>query len=347
MREKMNRYINIITPFAVLEAYLVIRLLHDVRSEFKFWERGLVPNLLEFVGFVATAYLLIITIHLIRAKVPAEIPNAKSLFKRHFLQLFIVIVIGKIIVGLLGAFLLNMFYGEVTVANLLLIYIISMSYAAMYWMTLTGVNYMVSYSEAKLKTKRLSKEKTEAELLYLKSQINPHTLFNVINNIYFLMDEDVAKAKTALSTYSDMLSYQLYDCEDKLISLSGEIGYIEDNIVIERIRREQLNVDLKIGSLEFQKQIPPFILLPFIENAFKHLGGDNSVEISIHTTKTQILFAVKNSLEHIGKTHNTWGIGLKNVNKRLDLLFPDRYKLDVTKSDKNYNVILELTYNED
>jgi len=346
VKEKCHKFIYWFTPLAIIEAYTVVRLLHDVPTNFKFWQRSWTVNLLEFICFVASAYLLIAIVHMIRSKIKIDVSKTSKIGLKLLIQLLVILAAGTILVGSLGTVLDHVFYGSIKLFDILVIYIISLSYATMYWLLLTGVEIFSSYTEGEINSEKLSKEKTDAELKYLKSQINPHTLFNVINNIYFLMDQDVKKAKKTLSTFSDMLSYQLYDCDTNLIHINKEIEYINNYIEIERLRREHIKIDFSIGSLIYHTSIPPFILLPFIENAFKHIGGENWVNFSISTTENQFLFTAENAIERIKENHETGGIGLENVNKRLGLLFPAKHKIEIIKSENSYKVVLELMYDE-
>jgi len=347
MKADGNKYIYLITPFAMLESYSVVRALHDTSHEFKFWERGWTVNFLEFVLFMATGYLLVGLVHLTRSKYKITASNPKRLLQQMTTQLGIFILAGSVLVGVLGPALMELFYEEVTTFDLLLIYIISMSYSTMYWMTITGIAFFNSSVQTKLKVEQMALERKESELKYLKSQIQPHTFFNVMNNIYFLMDEDVTKAKATLSTFSDMLSYQLYDCDAELVELVNEIEYISNYIEIERIRREQVKIrfDVDISSTP-TRLLPPFLLLPFVENTFKHLGTKNWVSLSVKTSKNQFQFIAENAVDIINGNECTQGIGLNNVRKRLDLLFPEKHILKITKSDESYKVVLELMYDE-
>src|SRR5438445_12586327 len=119
----------------------------------------------------------------------------------------------------------------------------------------------------------MAKEKAEAELGFLKSQINPHFLFNSLNSVYFLIDKNNAGARDALHKFSDMLRYQLYEIKDEKIPIEKEISFIRDYIDIQRLRREaNCSVNLEIGKEVKGFSIEPLLLVPFVENSFKHLS---------------------------------------------------------------------------
>ncbi len=190
----------------------------------------------------------------------------------------------------------------------------------------------------------------EAELKFLKSQINPHFLFNALNNLYSLTLEKSNKAPEVVLKISALLDYMLYECNDKYISLSKEIDSLHNYIELQRIRfgeNAKFNVDIK-EDMNFHK-IAPLLILPFIENAFKHGLSrnieDGEIEIKLHTDNNNLILKVKNSYistpESSEEDDIHQGIGLKNVKKRLALQYNNKYKLNI--SDANNYFIVDLT----
>lgn len=206
-----------------------------------------------------------------------------------------------------------------------------------------------------LQTKRrqqlLEKEKLETELNFLKNQFNPHFLFNTINSIFFLIHKNPDMASASLAKFSELLRYQLYECNDKQIALNKEIGYLENSIELEKLR---LNNNVKV-SFDYQRQpmahlsIAPFILMTFVENAFKHVSKHadepNWIRIQLVLEEQQLLFTVANSTaadEYQPPLIDYGGIGLKNVQRRLDLVYPGQYDLDIRRENNCFEVILQL-----
>jgi two-component system LytT family sensor kinase len=197
----------------------------------------------------------------------------------------------------------------------------------------------------------LEKERLESELNFLKAQINPHFLFNVINSVYVLIEEDKKLASQALLQFSDLLRYQLYDCTNKLTSFSRELEFLNDYVNLERLRiGESVEVKFHSDVADDNLEIAPFILIPFIENAFKHRShnkGGNYIYISTNVKNNVLHFSVKNTYDELDAPNKTQGgIGLVNAQRRLDLLYLDRHEMVVSKADGVYEMNLKIDMNE-
>ncbi len=195
---------------------------------------------------------------------------------------------------------------------------------------------------------QLEKKNLESELEMLKSQINPHFIFNTLNTIYFLMEQkEDERAKEALLKFSDTLSHQLYDYNKDWIDLSKEVDYIENYIELQRLRHDEELLDL---TFELPKdtngyQIAPMLLIPFVENAFKHSTNSKKYKVDIRLgVKDGVLsFSTENTVNPYRRPHNgAGGIGLKNVQRRLDLTYPDHYELDLKDDGELYKANLKI-----
>lgn len=194
--------------------------------------------------------------------------------------------------------------------------------------------------------RKIELEKLNAELEYLKAQINPHFLFNSLNTVFFQIDKQNTAARETLSKFSDMLRYQLYECNGKEIDIGKEIHYIKNYVELQRLRKDE-HYDIRFSFADELKNftLPPLLLLPFIENAFKHVShfSDKKNIIDIDIRKTGDTFQLKVSNTKDPKTVLTsGGIGLKNVQRRLELLYNYRYTLTITDQPENFNVLLNL-----
>ncbi len=202
------------------------------------------------------------------------------------------------------------------------------------------------------RNKLLEKERLETELNFLKSQINPHFLFNALNSIYVLIEEDKKLAAETLLKFSDMLRYQLYDCSEQKMSIGKELAFLSDYAALEKMRNsEYLQVTFDIPEDIASLQIPPFLLLPFIENAFKHISHHtdtrNYINICFARTQKELTFSVINSYDAQPMfPQQQGGIGLQNVKRRLELLYPGRHTLDVNTHDAVYSIKLILEIND-
>jgi len=212
-----------------------------------------------------------------------------------------------------------------------------------------------NWLETEKRQHRLEKEKLEAELKYLKSQINPHFLFNTINSIFALIPRNPDLASESLATFSDMLRYQLYECNDETIALSKEVEFISNFIDLEQLRlntrHTHMQFDIRNHTSNGQT-IAPFILIPFIENAFKHVskgkGQKNFITMDLSTDDAGLRLYLSNSTENKERkpeelTQNG-GIGLKNVQRRLNLIYNERYRLHLETKDHTFSVNLEIVW---
>lgn len=197
----------------------------------------------------------------------------------------------------------------------------------------------------------LSKQKTESELKNLKDQVNPHFLFNNLNSLYVLSQTNPTEVSEYILQLSDLLRYQIYEAaEKKEIELKKEIAFIKNYINLEKIRRDNLKVDFSLtGKMKAQK-ITPFLLLPFIENAFKHSNNisENLAEIAVHLNikEDDLFLDITNTIGDKPPSSNG-GVGLKNIRKRLALLYPNRHKLSKTVLNGKYQVHLFIKLKRD
>jgi len=192
-----------------------------------------------------------------------------------------------------------------------------------------------------------AREKAEAELNFLKSQINPHFVFNTLNSVYFLIHKDNAEARGALHKFSEMLRYQLYEVKDDKIPVEKEIHYLKDYMDLQQLRKdEHYTVQFRCAPDVKGFSIEPLILLPFVENAFKHISHypdkANYVIVELSIQRNQFLFSVTNSKEAQPTTEQQGGIGLKNVRRRLELLYPRRHELTIDNTDHTFTIQLKL-----
>jgi sensor histidine kinase YesM len=201
-------------------------------------------------------------------------------------------------------------------------------------------------------TQQLEKEKLEAGLKLLKSQINPHFLFNTLNNLYALTLQHSAKAPEVVYKLSQLMNYMLYDSNQPDVALLKEIQYIQNYIALEKVRYDSLDVSLNVYDVPDSIRIAPLLMLPFVENAFKHgvsnQLSDGWIRIDILMQDDTLVLKVENSKNTMltpGQKPVS-GIGLQNVRKRLELIYPDRYSLQLLDDVETYLAILRITLTE-
>jgi two-component system LytT family sensor kinase len=211
---------------------------------------------------------------------------------------------------------------------------------------------LADYAKAQRRLGEMAREKAEAELAFLKSQINPHFLFNSLNSVYFLIDKNNMDARNALHKFSEMLRYQLYEIRGQKIPIEKEIGFINDYIHLQRLRQEEnCTIKLHIDETAGKLMIEPLLLAPFVENSFKHLshygnGRMNEIIIDLTRQNDVIVFNVSNTTEAArSEETQVGGIGLSNVKRRLELLYPHRHQLDILQRDGWFDIKLVLELN--
>lgn len=197
---------------------------------------------------------------------------------------------------------------------------------------------------------QLRQEKLESELKFLKSQIHPHFLFNTLNNLYALTLDKSDKAPEVVLKLSDLLSYMLYECNAGYVLLEKEVKLLHDYLDLEKIRyQNELKTNFNIHGQIVGKQIAPLLLLPFVENAFKHGLSKNITKpwlnVTLDINDNFFTFKVENNKPLINQTDEsgyTEGIGLKNVRRRLDLIYGNKYILEVKDDEASFLIQLKL-----
>lgn len=205
------------------------------------------------------------------------------------------------------------------------------------------------FEEIKLK-EELAQKNHETEISLIKSQINPHFLFNTINNIDILITKDSAKASEYLNKLSDILRYMVYETKAEKISLATEINYIKKYLELQKIRTTNPNyVNFEVSGNFKNLTIAPMIFFPFIENAFKHTENNkksNTIEIKLLITEKAVNFECKNTYQiSSDKNKDYGGLGNELTEKRLKLLYPENHTLKINNTNGIYDVKLTLYEN--
>ena len=312
---------------------------HQLNFNINLLVRALIPN----IGFAAAVY---INLYLL---VPKFLKHKSYVF--YSFWLIVTLTIASLLVQALFVFLLKT--GNAT-GQLPRMFSYHFFTAGFYvgittlikfvkdWLQLQEINYNFS---------RIEKEKLEAELNSLKSQINPHFLFNCLNNIYSLALVNSPHTPQLILKLSDLMRHVLYESRENFIPVRKEIEFVENFIELQRIRlSDKVNITFEINGEIPNKSIIPLIFEPFIDNAFKH-GLRNPankpfIQIHFNFTPDRLHFGIVNNyLEsyHVPKDKSS-GIGLKNVEKRLEYLYKkNEYDLAINKSETEFSVSLHVT----
>jgi LytS/YehU family sensor histidine kinase len=193
---------------------------------------------------------------------------------------------------------------------------------------------------------RLKNEKAKTELMHLKSQVNPHFFFNMLNNLYGLVDKDAKKAQQLILKLSDMMRYSIYDGEKDRVLLSEEITYLENYIELHKMRyHKAIDIQFNIETNDTDYELMPLLFIILLENAFKHgvenLRKNAYVHINLKAHNNEVTFEIENNFDEIQDNPET-GIGLKNLKRRLELVYPKNHTLTLSKTDTIYTATLNI-----
>jgi two-component system LytT family sensor kinase len=236
--------------------------------------------------------------------------------------------------GISGFLLMNMFMSFIPFVNGLIAMVIR--------------GFITWYTELKMK-EELNKRNYETELALVKSQLNPHFLFNTLNNIDTLIGLDPTKASAYLNKLSDIMRFMLYETKGEEIPLLKEQAYIEKYIDLQKIRTANTDfVDYHTHGNPSNRQVAPMLFIAFLENAFKHVEprkAGNAIRVNIRNEKDKVIFECENSYNPVsGGSKDGSGLGNELLQKRLNLLYPNRHHLEITDQHNVYKVRLTLNY---
>lgn len=208
-----------------------------------------------------------------------------------------------------------------------------------------AIKSSLGYYQVHNRNLQLEKEKVQLELNFLKAQVNPHFLFNTLNNLYgLIIHKRVDESAETVTRLSDFMRYSLENAHKKEISLSEEITLIQNYIELERLRLNYTEVFFTTEIDEEHQSLPPLLFIPFIENAFKYSVDTKgaSIDIDIKVQHNELHFTIQNTFDPHKKPQESGGLGLSNVQKRLDVYFSDTYVYEVDTTDAIYKAYLKL-----
>lgn len=211
-----------------------------------------------------------------------------------------------------------------------------------------GVKLYFKTQEDREQRERLEKQDLERQLEYLRYQVNPHFFMNTLNNIHALVDINPERAKTTIVELSKMMRYILYEGDKKYIPVQREALFLKNYIELMRLRySSRVSINLDIPEMMPDVMLPPLLLIIFVENAFKHgvsYAAPSFIDIKVEVTQDKLKFRCRNSRQEQkpDEKKKKGGVGLANARRRLDLLFHDKYSLEIKEDDKEYDVQLEI-----
>jgi hypothetical protein len=333
-------------PLYGLTVYFTIRLLLDSVTGMKFWEKRRWPQTsLELVYCILISYLFAwVFLGLFRwfDKHWQHERYDRRRIARELAYVFVVNLLFQNIFVTTFAALTDdgaQWYDVADINTIPLLYVLIL-YGIMRSRT-----FLKAYIDGKVQLEKITNDKLQTELKFLKAQYHPHFLFNALNTIYFQMDENVAEAKKSVEKFSELLRYQLYD-QQQTVPVSQEVRYLRNFIELQEIRSsEKLQLSVHFDNRLDGQQVYPLLMLPLVENAFKYVGGEYWIRIDAGMDNGELCFHVANALptEMPVTSPKTGGIGLENLRRRLQLLYPDRHILRIQRTEKDFRADLKIT----
>lgn len=195
-------------------------------------------------------------------------------------------------------------------------------------------------------TLKLKKEKKQMELLHLQSQVNPHFFFNMLNNLYGLVGKDSEKAQQLILKLSEMMRYSIYDGQKQAVTLKEEVDYLKSYIELHKMRyHTNIDIEFKIEIEDEQFELTPLLFIILLENAFKH-GIENLrehafIKVILTATKKEARFEVRNNFDPSQRSQQD-GIGLKNLRRRLELVYPKNHEFSILEDKNMYTAKLKI-----
>lgn len=209
---------------------------------------------------------------------------------------------------------------------------------------LIGFTFIIRSLQQDEQMKALKEQQLVSELNYLKAQLHPHFFFNTMNNIYSLALKQSKDTAPVVAKLADMMRYILYEADQPKVPLKKEVGFLSNYVEVEQIRHQHNTIQFDVQGINDSLHIEPLLMLPFIENAFKHgleqETGQGFVNIVLCVMEDELILEVSNSKPQ--QVNSSAGIGIQNVLKRLTLLYPDKHRLEIKDEPNSYHVILSL-----
>lgn len=339
----MKKLLNILLPgLAGIIIYLLIRLITDTQSLVNVWlERDVFTNAIEIVVSFTIGYIIFIVLKSIRRKYDKKLTEELkiSLLYREVLELLFYAYLALNLTATVMAIYTDngLQLADFVIINtvpILAILVIHAIYRSKF--------YMREYIGNQTLLQEIENDKLDTELKFLKAQYHPHFLFNALNTVYFQMDESTDRAKQTLERLSDLLRYQLYEDQQSVVPIDKELDFISQYVALQKERQPE-SAKIVASFDRIDGMIYPLLLMPIVENAFKYASGDQrEIEIKAGLLNGNFYFETRNSILSTDKPGEASGIGLSHLKRRLELLYKDKFELELIPDEHNFSAKLTL-----
>jgi hypothetical protein len=330
-------------PIYGLIFYTILRLVSDLTIQEKFWERRLRQNVAEVAIVILCSYGMV--------RVPVYFNGRFSQGNRRQQGNAVFLEFGQVLLTAMvlatGASSIAHVLADdypIGIDDLVIVNTLMSLFMLLHYAILRGNSFVQAYIEQKVLVEKIRNDQLLTELKFLKAQYHPHFLFNALNTIYFQMDENVSAAKLSVEKFSELLRYQLYD-QQQTVPVSQEVHYLTNFIQLQQTRSsEKLKLTVHFDQHLDGQQVYPLLFLPLVENAFKYVGGDYHVSIYAGLQDSTIRLEVENGVPAEIPLKKEKGIGLENLKRRLELLYPDKHTLTAQKKENTFVAVLTIEY---
>jgi two-component system, LytTR family, sensor kinase len=320
--------------------YTSLRLVNDIISGTQFWKRHWSINAIEIGTTIIISYIFVRILNYFIKKF-SRIHGTRLTAKMVLREFFTVYFWCMLVINVTGTPMAALTDDGLQLYDLVNINLIPMLYLLLYYAVARGNASLRAVYEQQMQMEKLRNDKLDTELKFLKAQYHPHFLFNALNTIYFQMDDDVPAAKKSIEKFSELLRYQLYD-QQHTVPVSQEIEHLENFVALQKMRSsEKLQLEMRIGPGLNGQQVYPLLFLPLVENAFKYAG--NHISIAADGNEKEIEFTVSNSVPPMAIPGKSGGIGLQNLRRRLELLYPGKHQLQINSGNDTFVAALKLS----
>ena len=327
--------------------YITIRVINDTVSHSRFWRRDWSINVIEVIFCTVTGYIMLYAFDKLFQHFDKRLQHAFNI-KTILQELVWVVIITEIMNNAIVTPMAALTDDGLSWGDFATINIIPLLFCLVYYTVVRSNKLLQAYVNNRLLLEKMTNDHLQTELKFLKAQYHPHFLFNALNTIYFQMDDNVGDAKKSIEKFSELLRYQLYD-QQQTVPVSRELHYLQNFIELQKVRSsDKLQLQVHFDPSLNDEQVYPLLFLPLVENAFKYVGGDYRITIEARKENDHIHFAVENSVPE----ETAWikensslprtGIGLENLKRRLELLYPTKHTFTAVKKDNSFFAAIQL-----
>lgn len=327
--------------------YITVRVINDTVAHFRFWQRPWTITGIEVAFVIGAGYITMYAFEKLFQRFDKKLQHCIN-FRTVLQELMWVVIITEVINNAIITPMAALTDDGLSWGDFATISIIPLLFCLVYYAVARSNKLLQAYVNNRLLLEKMTNDHLQTELKFLKAQYHPHFLFNALNTVYFQMDDNVAEAKKSIEKFSELLRYQLYD-QQQTVSINSELHYLQNFIDLQQIRSsDKLQLKVYFDSSLNGEQVYPLLFLPLVENAFKYVGGEYVITIEGRKEGNQIRFTVENSTptvtEWIKETGSRPrnGIGLENLKRRLELLYPAKHTFTAIKKESSFFAEIQL-----